>query len=91
MHAIGEVVKLYEVDVAGLEFPVRGKIIRYTSGEQTTYRWAISHHYKPSAQAAGIYYPSRVTERTLEDAEIDFRAYAEHFVPDYEVRANENF
>jgi len=91
MHSISEVIKHFEINVPSLPHPVKGKIVRNVSEDNDiSYTWSISHYYKPSA-GAGIYFPSHVTSRSLEDAEQDFRAYAESFVSTYEVRANERF
>ena len=91
MHSIGEIVKQFEFLVYELPHPIKGKIVKYVKDGVTSYTWSISHHYKPSASAAGVYFPSHVTDRTLEEAEMSFRAYAESFVPDYEVVASELF
>lgn len=91
VHPIGEVVKQFELHVPPLEHAIKGKIVKYTDDDgNATYTWSISHHYRPSA-GAGVYYPSARTEKTLDFAEQSFRAYAESFVPDYEVKASEGF
>jgi hypothetical protein len=67
------------------------EIVKYTSGDgKDQYTWSISHHYQPSG-GARVYFPSRRTTDSLEDAEGLFRAYAESFVPDYEVLPCEGF
>ena len=92
MHSIGEVVKQFEFLVSELPYAIKGKIVKNVSPDgETSYTWSISHHYKPSANAGGVYFPSHVTSRSMEEAEMDFRAYAEHFVPNYEVVASELF
>ncbi len=89
MHLIGEVVKQFEFHVSPLPYAIKGKIV--TSGDgKDRYTWSISHHYRPS-EGACVYFPSRVTSPSLEEAEEDFRAYAESFVPDYEVEPSEGF
>jgi len=92
MHSIGEVVKQFEFHVPPLLHRIKGKIVKYTSAEgEVSYHWSISHYYKPSEGAAGVYFPSHVTDSSLEHAEMSFRAYAENFVPDYEVVAHDGF
>ena len=92
MHSIGEVVKQFEFDVPALRHPIKGKIVKYTSANgKSRYHWSISHHYKPTASAAGVYFPSHVTDDSLEEAEMSFRAYAGNFVPDYEVIPSDGF
>jgi hypothetical protein len=91
MHLIGEVVKQFEFHVSPLPYPIKGKIVKHTSGDgKDQYTWSISHHYQPSG-GARVYFPSRRTTDSLEDAEGLFRAYAESFVPDYEVEPCEGF
>ena len=89
MHSIGEVVKQFEFHVAPLQHPIKGKIVRSGDGKDQ-YTWSISHHYRPT-EGAGLYFPSRVTTSSLEETETEFRAYAESFVPDHEVKPNDNF
>jgi hypothetical protein len=92
MHTIGKVIKQFEFHASPLSHAIKGKIVKYVStGGDAQYDWSISHHYKGSPSAIGVYYPSRVSSRSLEEAEADFRAYAESFVPDYEVTRNEGF
>ena len=90
MHSIGEVLAQFEFYVEPLPHSITGKIVKFADRGMDQYRWSISHHYKPSA-GAGVYFPSRLTSRSVEDAEADFRAYAESFVPDYDVKPNENY
>ena len=91
MHTIGEVIKQFEFNVPPLPHAIKGKIVKYLSADgETQYVWSISHHYK-GRSGAGVYYPSRVSNPSLEEAEEDFRAYAESFVPDYEVKPNKGF
>jgi len=91
MHSIGEVVKQFEFYVPGLQHPIKGKIVnRISEGGKADYTWSISHHYKFKDEA-GVYHPSTVTFDSLEEAETLFRTYAQHFVADFEVRANEDF
>jgi hypothetical protein len=91
MHSIGEVIKQFEFDVPHLRHPIKGKIVKYVSEDgEVHYSWSISHHYKPTARA-GVYFPSRVTSPSLEEAEALFRAYAQSFVPDFEVELSADF
>jgi hypothetical protein len=91
MHSIGEVLKQFEFHVPPLPHVIKGKIVKYLTGDgKAQYVWSISHHYS-GVSGAGVYFPSRVTSPSLEEAEEDFRAYAESFVPDYQVKSNEGF
>lgn len=91
MHSIGEIVKQFEFHVPPLPHAIKGKIVKYADKNGTTaYEWSISHYYRQLA-GAGVYFPSKAKAQTLEVAEQDFRAYAESFVPDYEVVACDGF
>jgi hypothetical protein len=90
MHSIGEVVKQFEFDVPRLQHPIKGKIVKYVSADGGTakYTWSISYHYSPGG---GVYHPSVITSSTLEEAVMNFRAYAQGFVADHEVEPNDTF
>jgi hypothetical protein len=91
MHSIGEIVKQFQFDVPLLSYPIKEKIVKdISTNGGIRYTWSISHRYTPTA-GAGVYFPSVLTSDSLEEAEMNFRAYAESFVPDYEVRANDYF
>jgi hypothetical protein len=91
MHSIGEVIKQFEFNVPPLSHPIKGKIVKHLSGDgKANYTWSISHYYR-GVSGAGIYFPTRVTSPSPEEAEEDFRAYAESFVPDHGVKFNEGF
>lgn len=86
-----EVVKEFVFWVEGLPHTVRGRITRHTDAQDTQrFMWEISHNYKPSASAAGVYYPSRVSAGTQEEAERMLFAYALAFTS-IGVKANENY
>jgi hypothetical protein len=87
---IYEIVKQYLFWVDGLDYKVKGRISRNLKpnvGEP--FMWEISHHYKPSDKA-GVYYPSKVSAGTLEDAERLLLIYAKAFT-NIGVKANEDF
>ena len=86
-----EIVKEYLFWVDELDYTVKGRISRNLDpnvGEP--FRWEISHNYKSSKTAAGVYYPSVVSAGTLEDAEMHLFAYANAF-RNIGVKANEYF
>jgi hypothetical protein len=92
MHSIGEIVKQFEFHVSPLLHPIKGNIVKYVSDNgETSYTWSISHFYKPSANAATVYCPSATSGGSLKEVEMTFRAYAEFFVPGFEVRGNDCF
>jgi hypothetical protein len=88
---IGEVVKQFELRVEPLLHAIAGKITRYENAQGVVrYDWSISHNYQP-AQGAGVYYPSKISCDSLEEAEGLFKAYAGSFVPSFRVVPNESF
>lgn len=91
MHSIGEGLKQFEFHVPPLPHVIKGKIVKYLSGDgKAEYTWSISHHYS-GRSGANIYRPDHRTSPSLEEAEMDFRAYAESFVPDHKVEPVEGF
>ncbi len=91
MVEVGEVLKEYEFRVSTLRYTVKGRVTKFvTSTGSEQYQWTISHHYRPSI-AAGVYYPSKTTFSTFEDAEASLRGYAGTFVPNIEVVENEYY
>jgi len=77
---IGEIVKEFVLRVDGLEFSVKGLIVKSRGPEgEDTFEWAISHYYKPSEKAATIYIPSARSGKTLEEAEQLLMAYMQTF------------
>ena len=86
-----EVIKQYVFWVDGLDYTVKGRISRNLDPNAgQPFLWEISHHYKPSETAAGVYYPSVVSAGTLEDAERFLFAYANAFT-NIGVKANDDF
>lgn len=80
-----EVVKQFRFYVDGLGDEVIGEIRKDVAGGQYPYQWWISHHYRPTADAIGIYYPSRITAESEEEAEAHLIAYARNFRADFGV------
>ncbi len=72
---IYEVIKEYTLDVDGLDFTVKGRISKIKNNErELPFCWDISHHYKPT-KGAGVYYPSKMSTKTFEEAENFLLAY----------------
>jgi len=77
---IYEVVKEYVLTVEGLEHSVKGRISRLRKDVGVEeYYWDISHHYRPSKEHAGVYYPSGKTTNSFEDAENHLLSYIHNF------------
>lgn len=84
-----EVVKeyLFSLEQNGKPLVVRGRVARNI--EDGNHYWDISHHYRPSADALGIYYPSAVTFDNPQEAEAALLRYGRNFVAEHGVAANE--
>jgi hypothetical protein len=70
-----EIIKEYKVNVQGLDFPVRARIIRDVRGdEQHVFLGELSHYCKQFEDAATPYYPSLVRQSidSLESLIIDY-------------------
>lgn len=54
-----EIIKEIEVTVNGLNFPVKGKILKIITGyKEYIYMGQLSHYCKPTEMAATVYIPS---------------------------------
>ena len=75
-----EVVKEYVLIVEGLDFSVKGRISRLIKDSGVDeYYWDISHHYRPSEKAAGVYSPSKKTTHSFNEAEFLLSGYMKGF------------
>ena len=73
------VVSEFIARVDGLEFSVKGRITEQMDTEtDRKFYWSISHHYRPS-ENAGVYFPSTVSAKTIEEAEFLLFAYMKNF------------
>lgn len=90
MHkSIGKVVQEYILFVEALEFSIKGRVSeQFESDSNQRYSWSISHHYRPSATAAGVYYPSATLAPTFKKAEALLLRYMKGFTA-LDVTANE--
>lgn len=76
MNEIYEVLKQYECAVEGLDFMVRGKILKSISAEK--YRWDVSHHCKQLDEKIQAYRPAKHA-RTAQDAQRYLLDYLQRF------------
>jgi hypothetical protein len=61
-------------------YSVKGRVSEILdSSGGSTYQWEVSHHYKPSATAMGVYYPSVTRGKTLEEVEALMLTYLNGF------------
>lgn len=80
MVEIAEVIKEYVIHVDGLEHVVKSRIAKIIKPERAEeYRWEISHNYKPTEGAAGVYYPSKISADSFDATESLMMAYVGGF------------
>jgi hypothetical protein len=90
-NEIREIVKEYVMDVPDLEHTVKGRITMNPEVDgNLRYMWEISHHYRPSENAAGVYYPSKLHAPTAEEAESHLKGYMSCFTT-LDVTPNEDY
>lgn len=78
-NSIGEIVKEFVLRVDGLEFSVKGRIVKTVNPKgEDEFEWHISHHCKPS-QGAGVYFPSVTSGNKQEDVEQFLIGYMQVF------------
>ena len=75
----GIIVKEFIFNTETIEHPIYGRIIETNEIEDFNYRWEISHYYRPTQTAAGVYRPSKIHTRTQKDAEQLLTNYAQSF------------
>lgn len=73
----------------GATLTVRGRVSQNL--DDGYFYWDISHHYRPSADAHGIYYPSAVTFDNFEDAASALLRYGRKFVSEHGVAVNKDY
>ncbi|MBN1841505.1 MAG: hypothetical protein JW883_04375 [Deltaproteobacteria bacterium] len=75
-----EVVREYVLVVEGLEHSVKGRVSRLIKDAGVEeYSWDISHHYRPSEKAGGVYYPDKETTNSFDETEFLLFAYMTGF------------
>ena len=78
--SVEKVVSQFIAQVDGLEFAIKGRITELVDTETNSkFQWSISHHYRPSESAAGVYYPSALSAKTVEEAEFLLLSYMKNF------------
>lgn len=75
-----ELIKSFEFEVDGIDFPIKGWVYKTDELERNPYRWEISHYYRPNEQCATVYRPSRKHAETAEEAQYLLERYASEFV-----------
>jgi hypothetical protein len=63
-----------------LDYSVKGRVVEWQREDPNLrYGWEVSHHYKPSKGAAGVYRPSRTVGPRADEMEHLMLAYMRGF------------
>lgn len=74
-NKIQKIISEYVVDVTGLNFPIKGRVLEIKDEDsETQYRWEVSHYCKPSDRA-GVYAPSLRIAATIKEEEALLHLY----------------
>ena len=77
---LSRVVREYVLWVKELDYSIKGRVCEIVDDPKDVhYEWEVSHHYKPSANAMGAYYPSATRGRSLEEVEALMLTYLRNF------------
>jgi hypothetical protein len=64
---VSRIIEEYVLWTDAVEYSIKGRVVEHLDAEpKGRYGWEISHHYKPSQGAAGVYHPSSVDGATIE-------------------------
>lgn len=88
-----EVVAEFQRIVSGVDVPVKAKILRALGDVSEHLRFEIrySHYFKPSPSAGGVYRPSGIASRTVDEAKHSISAYLGSFTAEFGVEQNESY
>lgn len=77
---VSRVVEEYVLWADAVEYSIKGRIVEHLDVDpKGRYGWEVSHHYKPSSSALGVYRPSTVTGATVEEVTGHLMAYLRGF------------
>lgn len=87
-----EIVKEYVFHYEWLYYPVRGRVIRAPDEgtRDTCFMWEISHHFQPHP-GVEVYYPSKVSAGSAQDAQRLLLHYARSFPEGAQVQVNDRY
>lgn len=91
-NVIYEVVKEYRFPVDGLNYDIKGRILKRIAGDDglnVDFSWEISHYYKPENRI-GVYIPSQKSAETAERAEQLLLMYLKSFT-NTKIQINTNY
>lgn len=92
-NVIYEIVKEFIMPVAGLNYNIKGRILKRKKGDDSLnvdFQWEVSHYYKPSEEASGVYIPSSKFGNTYDIVEVHLLAYMYGF-KDIDIQLNKNY
>ncbi len=77
---VSRVVQEYVLWTDAVQFSIRGRIVEHLDADPIArYGWDVSHHFKPSQSALGVYRPAAVTGATIEEVTGQLMAYLRGF------------
>jgi hypothetical protein len=87
-----QVERSYVFRVDGVDHPVTARVRRnmHPDSSETEYTYEISHYYRPTKDAATVYYPSRTLASSADEAERFLWDYVAYFTP-IDVTANDEY
>ena len=91
--AIYQVVKEFTASVDGIDFEVKGRILKRIHGDDlitADFKWEISHYYQP-LDGFAVYHPSQDYAETLERAEDLLLIYMKNFATIKKVEINPKY
>jgi len=82
INGIYEVVKEFKTSIDGLNFEIKGRILKRVMGDKDieySFKWEISHYYKQYQNSVEAYHPSGTYAATYERAEYMLFFYMKPF------------
>ena len=77
---VSRVVQEYVLWTDVVQYSIRGRVVEHLDADpEGRYGGEVSHHFKPSTSAFGVYRPSAATGATVEEATGQLMAYLRGF------------
>lgn len=77
---VSRVVQEYVLWTDVVQYSIRCRVVEHPDADpEGRYGWEVSHHFKPSTSAFGVYRSSAVTGATVEEATGQLMAYLRGF------------
>ena len=84
-----KIIAEYIFDIEDVPQTVKSRI-SHAENSEFPYMWEISHHYRPTKDSGGVYYPSQILAETQERAESLIEHYVSGFV-NIDVTKNKDY